>query len=68
MRGKNGVELISDRTLDIASGLYGEAEDELAVMAMRGEAGKAQYSFIHHNMRCINPEFALFKRGHNILS
>ena len=32
MRGKNGVELISDRTLDIASGLYGEAEDELAVM------------------------------------
>ena len=32
MRGKNGVDLISDRTLDIASG-PGEVEDELAVMA-----------------------------------
>ena len=65
MRGKNGVELISDRTLDIASG-FGGGGWACGDDGMRGEAGIQLY--IHHNMRCINPEFALFKRGHNILS
>ena len=32
MRGKNGVELISDRTLDTSSGSDGEAEDPFAVI------------------------------------
>ena len=41
-----------------------EAEDEFAVMMELEE--RLEYSFIHQNMRCINPEFALFKRGHNI--
>ena len=31
MRGKNGVELISDRTLDIASGVDGEAEEGICL-------------------------------------
>ena len=36
MRGKNGVELISDRTLDIASGWGGGGRDLLLVMIDRG--------------------------------
>ena len=65
MRGKNGVELISDRTLDTSSGPDGEAEDyDYEMLAEAGHA-KAQ-----NNQNPSEPALhkLQFRRGHNILS
>ena len=64
MRGKNGVELISDRTLDIASGRDGEAEDQLVVMmewGLRGE--RLQYS-LHPSKHALHkPGVCFIQKG-----
>ena len=68
MRGKNGVELISDRTLDIASGRDGEAEDQLVVMMEWGlrlawVGGRAQYSLDPSKHALHKPGVCFIQKG-----